>query len=218
MIRGAAAGLAKEREEFARKYEAVLRAYLGARWRRSPLRGEIDDAIQEVFVACFQQGGVLARADEERPGGFRPFFYGVARNVARRFETTRVQAKERQPPSSFELEGIAADEEALSSVFDRAFAVSLLTQAVARHRELAQALGESGRRRVELLRLRFEEGLPVRDIARRWEVDAARVHKEYAHARDDFKAALLEVVAFHHPGETPGEVARECARLLDLVK
>ena len=29
-------------------------------------------------------------------------------------------------------------------------------------------------RRVELLRLRFQEGLPVRDIARRWAEDAAK--------------------------------------------
>jgi RNA polymerase sigma-70 factor (ECF subfamily) len=66
---------------------------------------------------------------------------------------------------------------------------------------------------VELLRARFHEGLPIRDIARRWGTDAAALHHEYAKARQEFKAALLEVVAFHHPG-SPTEVEQECANLL----
>jgi RNA polymerase sigma-70 factor (ECF subfamily) len=71
-------------------------------------------------------------------------------------------------------------------------------------------------RRVELLRLRFQEGLPIRDIATRWQTDAAVLHHEYARAREEFRAALLEVVAFYHPG-TAAEVERECANLLSLL-
>ena len=218
MIRGAAAGLAQDREKFAHRYEAVVRTYLGARWRQSPLTAEIDDATQEVFVACFQDRGVLARADAERPGGFRPFFYGVVRNIARRFETGRATRKETQPTSSFLDGGAAVGDNGFAEVFDRAWVLALLKQAANHHKDLAQALGETGRRRVELLRLRFEEGLPIREIAKRWDLDPAGVHKEYARARDDFKAALLEVVAFHYPGAPPGEVGRECARLLALIK
>ena len=33
--------------------------YLGARWRRTPLAAEIDDSVQDVFIACFQAGGAL---------------------------------------------------------------------------------------------------------------------------------------------------------------
>ncbi len=41
-------------------------------------------------------------------------------------------------------------------------------------------------RHVELLRLRFEENLPIREIARRWATDPANVHKSYALARRSF--------------------------------
>ena len=53
IIRGAAEGKPLDRAEFARRYAAIVRAYLGARWRHSPLLREIDDAAQEVFVTCF---------------------------------------------------------------------------------------------------------------------------------------------------------------------
>lgn len=37
LIRDAAEGVPAARDEFARRYESVIRAYLGARWRGSPL-------------------------------------------------------------------------------------------------------------------------------------------------------------------------------------
>jgi hypothetical protein len=67
---------------------------------------------------------------------------------------------------------------------------------------------------VELLRLRFNDGLPIREIAVRWGEEAARLHHEYATARDEFQSALREVVAFHHPGTAPGEVDQACRELL----
>jgi hypothetical protein len=39
------------------------------------------------------------------------------------------------------------------------------------------------------------------------------LHHRYAGARQEFKAALLEVVAFHHSGLL-SEVEQECANLL----
>ena len=71
-------------------------------------------------------------------------------------------------------------------------------------------------RRVEILRLRFEEGLPIREIARKWNAEAAALHREYAKAREEFHAALKEVVAFHLP-ERPEAVDGECAGLLTLL-
>ena len=48
------------------------------------------------------------------------------------------------------------------------------------------------------------------------DVDAAKVHHEYARARKEFHDALLEATAFYHPG-APADVERECARLIDLA-
>jgi RNA polymerase sigma-70 factor (ECF subfamily) len=175
--------------------------------------GELDDAVQEVFVECFKQGGVLERAEPGRSGGFRPFLYGVVRNVALRFEAQRGRRREQPVPDSVDLDGVADSEANLSRVFDRAWARSLLREAGRLQEQQARQAGEAACRRLELLRLRFHEGLPIREIARRWHEPAEMLHHEYARARQEFKAALLEVVAFHHPG-SPAEVEQECANLL----
>src|SRR5215510_9260970 len=73
LIEGAAAGNADDRARFAHRYAPVVRAYLCARWRGSPHLQDVEDAVQEVFIACFREGGVLARADPTRGGGFRPY-------------------------------------------------------------------------------------------------------------------------------------------------
>jgi RNA polymerase sigma-70 factor (ECF subfamily) len=216
IIRGAAAGGAEDRDRFARRYAPVVRAYLAARWRSGVLLAEIDDGVQEVFVECFRAGGVLENADADRAGGFRPFFYGMVRNVALRIETRRARAREQQSPSGVDLEAVATSEEGLSRVFDRAWAKAILREAGEAQAERAQQAGEAATRRLELLRLRFHEGLPIREIARRWNADAAALHHEYARAREEFRAALVEVVAFHRPG-SPAEVERECSELLALL-
>jgi RNA polymerase sigma-70 factor (ECF subfamily) len=86
--------------------------------------------------------------------------------------------------------------------------------------QLQRARADEGRpeavERIELLRLRFEENLPIRAIAERWGVDARSLHHAYALARQEFKAALLEVVAFHQPG-TPVELEEEAANLLKAL-
>jgi RNA polymerase sigma-70 factor (ECF subfamily) len=69
-------------------------------------------------------------------------------------------------------------------------------------------------RRVELLRLRFEDDQPIRDIAARWGLEAAHVHHEYARARREFREVLVEIVAEQDPRSAPEE---ECARLLGLL-
>jgi DNA-directed RNA polymerase specialized sigma24 family protein len=213
IIRGAAAGKPLDRAEFARRYAAIIRAYLGARWRQSPLLGELDDATQEAFLACFAADGPLAKADPDRPGGFRAYLYGIVRNVARGFERKWAQRRERPTGGSVDLEAFEGDDAPLSQVFDRAWAASLLRQAAARQARNAEG-DERAKRRVELLRLRFRQDLPIRDIARLWGEPAARVHEEYRTARGEFLAALQEVVAEHQSG-TPAEIEAECARLLD---
>jgi RNA polymerase sigma-70 factor (ECF subfamily) len=217
VIGGAARGNADDREQFARRYAQVIRGYLLARWSNSPCREEVEDAVQEVFVECFKRGGILERVDSSRAGGFRAFLHGAVRHVALRVEDRRARARQHQPASTVDLEAVAEPGEAPPRAFERAWAEALLREAAQRQEELARAAGEAALRRVELLRLRFHDGLPIRDIARRWQADPTVLHHEYARARKEFKQALLEVVAFHHPGP-PAEVEQECANLLAVLR
>jgi RNA polymerase sigma-70 factor (ECF subfamily) len=216
MIEAAAEGSQREREAFARQYLSVVRSYLTARWGDSVLRQSIDDAVQEVFVECFRHDGPLARADRAREGGFRPFLFGLVRNVARRFENREV-ARRKAKQSRVDLNAVVCDETHLSHVFDRAWARTIMRQAADLQAERAKNAGDEAMRRVELLRMRFREGLPIREIARLWNEDASKLHHEYAKARQEFRAALTDVVAFHHAGSQ--EIVRqECANLLEMVR
>ena len=189
IIRGAAEGNVLDRAEFARRYAAVIRSYLGARWRGGPLFAEIDDAAQEVFVECFRADGPLSRADPEAAGGFHAYLYGIVRNVARGIEKRYRANRELSGGSKFDFDRVEGNDAPLSAVFDRAWGASLL-------------------------RLRFGQDLPIREISKRWDAEPARVHKEYRKARQEFLAALREVVGEHHGG-TPAETEAECVRLLD---
>jgi RNA polymerase sigma factor (sigma-70 family) len=217
IIRGAADGDHHDRDHFARRYEPVVRAYLSVRWKSSNRIQALDDAVQDVFVECFRRGGALDRVEPDRPGGFRAFLYGVVRVVALRVESVRARRGGHAPPDGFDLGQVPADETRLSLAFDRAWARALLAEAAGRQAEDAERAGEAARGRVELLRLRFHDGLPIREIARRRGCDPDAVHRDYARARQEFRVALAAVVAFHHPG-TPVEVDRECAGLLALLE
>src|SRR5262245_5557635 len=172
VIRAAAAGSPTDREELARRYVSVVRAYLAARWRGSPLLAERDDAVQEVFVECFRRGGALAAAGDGRVPGFRAFLYGVIRNVARRFESRPA------PPDPLPDE-IDASGDSQSRLFDRTWAQAIMEEAARVQRDRAAGRGPEAVRRVELLQLRFEENLPIRTIAARWGVDPASLHHAY---------------------------------------
>lgn len=216
MIDAAAKGSKEDRERFAEFYLPAVSAYLKARWQSSPRLHSLDDAIQEIFVECFREGGPLTRADRERPGGFRPFLFGIARNVARRFES-RQHATSKNASGEVDLDALPVDETTLSIQFDRAWARSIMKRAARLQAERADEHEDAGaRRRVELLRLRFREGLPIREIAKSWNEDASKVHREYARARQEFKDALRDVLAFDHPG-APELVERECALLLEIL-
>ena len=135
---------------------ASFAAYLAARWRGTALREDLDDATQEVFVECFRQGGVLDAAGSGRVPGFRAFLYGVIRNVARRFESRPVRAADPLPE-------FATDDASQSRLFDRTWAQAIMAEAGRLQRDRADERGAEAVQRVELLRLRFEENLPIRD-------------------------------------------------------
>ncbi len=201
-------GQPADREELARRYEGAVRAYLAARWRGSALRDDLDDATQEVFIECFRRGGALEAAGAGRVPGFRAFLFGVIRNVARRFESRPVRAVGTTPdtPADAPVSRASSTEPGRGRSWRRRPSC----------RKPAAERGPSAVQRIELLRLRFEESLPIRAIAERWGVDARSLHHAYALARQEFKAALLEVVAFHQPG-SPAELEEEAASLLKAL-
>jgi RNA polymerase sigma factor (sigma-70 family) len=222
LIRAAADGTGAAREEFTRRYLPAVRAFLMARWRHSLMQGEIDDAVQEVFIACFREGGALERADPTRGSGFHRFLLGVARNVALHLERTTARRVNRVS-SGLDSE-IAGDDEACSRAYDRAYARSLMREAA--QRMAARALvadasgkegGRSAERRVQLRKLRFEEGLAIRDIAKLWNTEADRLHQEYAKAGREFRSVLREVVGLAERCP-PEELERECDRLLAMLR
>jgi RNA polymerase sigma factor (sigma-70 family) len=207
LIHDAADGNTNARDQFARLYDPVIRAYLGNRWKRST--HSVDDAVQDVFVELFKPGGALGKVETERIGGFRAFLYGIVRNVAMRHESLR--------PIANPLPSDHPDNEtSLAAAFDKAWATTLLREAARLQMERAE--DERSRRRVELLQMRFQRGMPIREIAAEWNEDAARLHHEYATAKEEFRTALQSVVAFHQPTATPGEIDRACGELIGLLR
>ena len=130
---------------------------------------EIDDAVQDVFVECFKDGGILDRVESDRPGGFRAYLFGVVRNVARRYEAV-VAANHPSPDRPEpELDVIIQSERGLSLSFDRAWARAIMREAADAMAERAKIAGPDAGRRVDLLHLRFYDGLSIREIANRWQ-------------------------------------------------
>jgi len=218
IVLNAAEGLSEDRDAFALRYEDAVRRYLRDRWRSSRLCDEIDDAVQEVFVECFRRGGVLERIRDRRPESFRKFFRGVVRNVALRHEQRVGIQLRREPRSDVEIDRVAASSSTSSRVFDRAWARALLRQAGRVQQDQADEADERVRRRVTLLRLRHVDGLAIREIAEKWRVEAAKLHKEYATAREEFRDALRRVVRFYFPNSTDAAIEERCRNLLELLQ
>ena len=215
LIDGAAKGGEQHIEEFARRYGGLVRECLAARLRGSPLLADLDDAVQEVFVECFRAGGALERADPRRPAGFRPFLGGVIRNVARRMEDAHSSRRETQMDSELRATVPADREDSISRILDKGWARMILGGAGERHRQRAAASGGEAPRRIELLRLRFEKGMPVREIARLWNTTPRRLHGEYRQARREFRACLEAEIEAHAGGTD--EVRRLWKELLSVV-
>lgn len=214
MISRAAGGDDDAWREFVECYAGPVRAYLGARWRDTPWHGEVEDTLQEVFLQCARAGGVLERADPAR-GGFRAFLYGITRREAQKVETRRARERAHLTDASVDGERVAADETTLSRVFDRQWARDLMEEAYARFRALADDPAHA--RRVELLRLRFEEGLPVREVADRWGEDAAHLHRELSRAKDEFRRGLRDAIQTRE-GYAGSNLERECEVVLGMLQ
>jgi RNA polymerase sigma-70 factor (ECF subfamily) len=215
LIEAAARGEPDRREQFAALYEGLVRAFLAGLWRGTPNSRLIEDACQDVFVECMKPDGALQRADRSRPEGFRAFLQGVVRNVARRHELATAHKHDARD----EIDGTSladSDGRSPSRTFDREWALAVVREAAGRMAARAAGLGPAARRRVELLRLRFQEDQPIRAIAGQWRMDPAYVHHQYAKARREFHEMLVLTVAQHFPGSSE-EVEKECERLLDSL-
>ncbi len=210
----AAAGDTQARATFAGIYLDVVRAYLASRWQNGRMAPSLDDAVQEVFLECFRAGGALHGVDREGSGAFRTFLYGVVRNVARRVEERLRRNREISTDAATATFEEPTDDSTPSAAFDRAWAQALVVRA--RDRQRREAVEPEARRRVELLDLRFRDGLPIRDIAKAWELPAERVHAMYRRAREEFKASLRAELSFHGPAD-PRSLETECARILSLL-
>jgi RNA polymerase sigma-70 factor (ECF subfamily) len=216
LIESAAAGNRTARDAFAERYLPVVRAYLQARWSQRLSATELDDAVQDVFVECLKHEGVLEYQRTRRGRGFRAYLFGVVRNIALRVETSRAHKLDPPRTDPFDGAALAADGDTSSRMFDRAWAAAVMREAALKQAEHARIQGEAALRRVELLRLIFEEERSIADIAREWNAPAERLHHDYARARREFESALREVVAFHAP-ESDAAVERECEDLMNLL-
>lgn len=212
MIDRAARGDPQARAAFARAYLDVVRRTLHLRWRGGSLEQSVEDAVQDVFLDCLKQRGALTRVQAGRHGGFGAFLHGVVANVARRYERSRGRHGARQKPLAAEVSDRAPS---LGQAFDQAWLQHLLGLAVANLRGTAD--DEEAHRRLELLSLRFGDGLALREIAARWQCDPTELHVAYARARREFGRALRGVLREHL---AEGEVASDAAldeRLAEML-
>jgi RNA polymerase sigma-70 factor (ECF subfamily) len=199
LVRSAAAGDPESQAAYCRLYGPVIRAYLAARWRRPMDHEEVADGVQEVFLQCFKSGGALGRVEDDRPGGFRAFLYGITRNVAGTIEAAR--ARRRREQGGDALDGVSSDESTVSQVFDRAFAQALTREARRLLAERARP-GSPAEVRLRALELMYQKGLPSREIAKELGLDVTAVYPLLTRARKEFRAALLEVIGGYHPGDS----------------
>ncbi len=213
MLHGVAAGEQRARDAFGERYLPIVRKYLLARWRGLRFASHTDDATQEVFFEFLREDGALHRAIAEAKRSFGAYLFGVTCNVARRYESGQRQGRNQVVPEPIDDFEFAGPDEPASEIFQKGWAQALIEAAAAHLRERAGESDDRARSRVDLLELKFAEGLPVREIAKRWNEDPAIVHREYAKARKEFHASLREVIQFHHPG-SPAEVEDELVQIL----
>ena len=209
LIQDAATGSGSARSVFARTYLPLVRSFFAARWAGPQHASEVEDAVQETFVVCFGEHGPLSQA-EERVRDFRAYLFGIVRNVAKQFEKRRGRQRVADP---VEVAQVTAREQAQSRAFDKAWALTMMRKAGELMEARAEADTGAARLRIELLRLRFQKGLPIREIAIRWEMDPDSVHRAYALARDEFHSCLRATVR-DHAVRTDADLDVECRRIL----
>lgn len=181
-----------EQRAFAARYAPALRAYFEARWADGPLARQSEAAVEEIFREIWHRARAQAAEGAPPPGGLRAHFLDLARAAAGRLESKASLPAAPTP---------TRPEEAYHAAWAR---VVMRLAAV----EQAERVKEDreGRKRVELLRLRYFGGIALSDIARLWKTDEREIGASFAKAKEEFESALLHVIACHAPG--PPEAAR----------
>jgi RNA polymerase sigma-70 factor (ECF subfamily) len=217
MILGAAARQPADQERFVMRYTPLIKAYLAARWKLPVQHEDVSDASQEVLLQCFREHGALETVDPGAGSGFRAFLYGVTRNVAAMTERKWSRLKETQASHSGVFE-LANDEASLSHVFDRGWAEVVVREARSLLHRRSLMRGGSSALRARGHELRYQEGLPPRDIAPRLGLDVKKIYRLLEDAQIDFQEALLEVMASEAPNASRAELERKCVDLLLLLE
>jgi RNA polymerase sigma factor (sigma-70 family) len=217
LILGAAARRPEDQERFAALYTPLIKAYLAARWRLPLDHDDVRDGAQESLLQLFRRDGALERADPSRPAGFRAFLYGVVRNVAAMQERKKSRVRESQAATSgvFEQE---ADDASLSSVFDRGWAEVVVREARALLQRRAADRGGTGALRARVLELRYQDGLPPREVAPLLGLDVKQVYRLLEDGQADFQEALIDVMASHVPESSREALEAKCVELLLLLE
>ncbi|MFM1871718.1 MAG: hypothetical protein RL398_1140 [Planctomycetota bacterium] len=217
LVRAAAGGSAGALELLCERCRPLVERWLWFRWRHSPFVGLIEDATQEVFVECLRPDGALSHADPARSEhGFDAYLRGVVAHVAARVE--RRYARDFAHRRRLAVAAARADlpQHAVEAQMDRRWVRAVLARALARLEtpQFATKMAHSAR---EFLALHLEQGLPVREIARRWHLHAAQVHELRRRAMRRLKNAVLHVLGKSHcrAAADEREAARELLALLD---
>ncbi len=77
--------------------------------------------------------------------------------------------------------------------------------------------GGEGRDRIQILDLRFKEGLASGAIAARLGFEPGYVYQQLRNAKRDFRMALVEVVGSYHPSASREEIEARCVDLVGLL-
>ena len=203
------------RTQFVERYYSVAKAYLSARWSNRRRQEDIQDALHDVFAECLRPQGVLGRTGALHGDSFRGFLFGVVRKVAQRHE--RVWNRPADRSDSEPLQYMPADDESLAQAFDRAWARAVVTEAVALQEERANSLGDEASQRIELIKLRICESVPVRKIAEQWDKPAEWLHRELARGKQEFASCLQEVLRAHL-GDDLGKSDQQLELVAELLR
>ena len=142
--------------------------------------------------------------------------YSVVGHVADRIERTNGVRRMAQEPSGTGLDAFAHTEATLSRVFDRAWVEMVTRSAWLRMAERVDR-GAEGRDRIQILDLRFKEGLSSGEIAERLGLESGYVYQQLRNAKRDFRTALIEVVGSYHPDASKDELEARCVELIALL-
>jgi len=210
VVRGAAAGHQDDRDRFARQYAPLIRRYLASRWRLAPDHDRVVEASHEAVIQLFKPGGALTNIEHGRDNGFRAFLYGVVRNVALMIERSARRNDRVQTWSDIDPATIEDSEASLSRVFARAWFDMIATEA---RNLMAARPGERCKAAYRCLELRYLDGIPPRDIAKRIGLHVKDVYELLRTGRNEYRAALLEVMATYYPDATESELEQRCREL-----